>query len=843
MIKKIKQYKFYLIAFFIPCLILLFTFIFRCYIRNTTVFMSDSYAQYFSFFSYFKDVLSGKQSLFYSLNSGLGSEMLGTYAYYLASPINLILIFFKKEYIDIFFMITIILKISLSSLFMYIYVSKKQTPNMWKLIFSLCYAFMAYNINYYFNVMWLDGVMFAPLLICGIEKLVEKNQGKLYTIILLLSIFSNYYIGISLSIFSCIYFIYYLFLNYKKQDKKYIISRIKKFLITSILAGLSCMILIIPSFIQIMETKRQVDLNNIISTTFLEFLSKGYIASHNFENILNFSGVNWYCGIIIIVLVCCYFMNHKISKKEKIASLSVIAIFLLSFFIPILNIIWHGLSYPNGFNYRYSFLFSLFLIILSSRQIEKQESLSKIKFLIFLLVYIILSFVLVLKKYSYNIYYLIDVSLLLLILYAFIIESLIYLKRKSEIKLIKILLLILVCGEFIFNIFLTFRDYEFTYIDNKNDIKYKNEAIEKNRDNYHRMEFTMNNTLNDSLLLNYNGFNSFNSMLKQDIPKFIDKLGFTVQNNAIYYHNGNLISDSILGISKKYGIEQPLEGYQKIGEYQCSTLNGIFYELGKTKCNVLENKHVLQLGYMINKNYLKHIKKYQNDNVFEYNNLLLNSMVNKNLSYFKRYKPNHVTSNIYEYNLDDQDYIYLYMAVDFKAQKEKLPCVNIYINGKLYEKLTINNRGIKIIKNEFKDQKIKIHFEVIGEANISSIPLLYSLDNDLVYKQLEELKQNELQITKLKTTKIEADIEATKQKNILFLSIPYSKGWDIYVDSKKQPKIKLYDTFLGVELKPGKHHITLRYHQPGLKISVVISSISLILLTFLIKKEVKDQKK
>ena len=256
MIQKFKKYKFHLLAFIIPIVVLGFIYIIRCQLRGSTFFISDSYGQYLPLFSYFKDVIDSKQSLMYSFSKGIGGSMFGTYAYYLASPLNFLIIFFSKQNLYIFFATMVILKLGLSSLFMYIYVSKRKIKQSLKLIVSICYALMAYNINYYFHVMWLDGIFLAPLLLLGIEKLIDQNKSLLYGIVLFLAILSNYYIGFMLCIFSCLYFSYYLFINYNKQGKKYIFDRIKKFIITSFLAGMATMILILPALLELLSISR-----------------------------------------------------------------------------------------------------------------------------------------------------------------------------------------------------------------------------------------------------------------------------------------------------------------------------------------------------------------------------------------------------------------------------------------------------------------------------------------------------------------------------------------------------------------------------------------------------------
>lgn len=834
-----KKYLFHILSFFVPCFILFFIFLFRCFFRDQTILTSDAYAQYLSFFSYLKRVITSGESLFYQLGSGLGSEMFGTYAYYLASPLNILLIFFPKEHLDIFFMVIVVLKISLSSFTMFLYMrSKKTLGNIWKLIFSFCYAFMAYHVGYYFHVMWLDGMIFAPLIIFGIEKLISSNHSKLYAISLLLAIFSNYYIGFSLCIFSCIYFIYYIVI--KNYSKRIIIQRSFKFLVVSVLVGLSLTFLIFPTLIQITSIEREVTFSSDYLTSILDFFQKGYIGSQNYDNVLNTNGVNWYCGIIIILLVLRYFLNHQISKKEKIASFIVLCIFLLSFKVTILNVIWHGFSNPICFNYRYSFLFSFFLILISERAIEKIEPLSTAKFLIFLFSYIIISLIAILYDRTWTHYLFVLISVFLLIIYECVIECI--LQEKNKEKLLIILLCLLVTVELSFNMFLTFRDYRFAYVIDQKDLWNRDHIILKNSDEFSRMEFTSLNTSNDSLVSNYYGITVFNSMLNHNVSSFLSRFGFTFQSNSIYYNtSGTLISDSILGVTNKYGMEEDRENYIKKREYSCSSFSGLFYDLGKKKCGIYENKNALSLGYMVHENATKKIDDQSYDDVFEYQNLMLNSMTNQRIKYFKPYKIIPIYVDQMQYQLDDSDIIYLYMDSSFGMEENHIiPAINIYINDQLLVTLDKNNHGIQKIKNNFKNQLVTVRFEVVGGVKIYSMPVLYSLDSKLAKQSLLDLSSHSLTIQSISNTKIQATIDATSDKPILFLSIPYSDGWSIYVDGKKEKKLKLYNAFLGVKLKSGKHQIELKYETPGFLIGLVISVCSFIILTvYLILEEKK----
>ena len=70
----------------------------------------------------------------------------------------------------------------------------------------------------------------------------------------------------------------------------------------------------------------------------------------------------------------------------------------------------------------------------------------------------------------------------------------------------------------------------------------------------------------------------------------------------------------------------------------------------------------------------------------------------------------------------------------------------------------------------------------------------------------------------------------TGDSEVLFLSIPYSKGWTCYVDGKKTTLHPADTMFSAVEMNAGHHDIKLVYHTPGLFAGFILSLLGLILL-------------
>ena len=71
----------------------------------------DMYHQYCPFFTEFLEKLQNGGSLMYSWKLGLGSDFVSLYAYYLASPLNVLLMLCPKSYVIEFMTLLILVKI------------------------------------------------------------------------------------------------------------------------------------------------------------------------------------------------------------------------------------------------------------------------------------------------------------------------------------------------------------------------------------------------------------------------------------------------------------------------------------------------------------------------------------------------------------------------------------------------------------------------------------------------------------------------------------------------------------------------------------------------------------
>lgn len=807
---KNKHYK--LLSFFVPICIAIFAFvIINLYLGNNNFLVCDLRYQYLSIFCKLKDILTNGGSLFYSFSKSLGGGMFSTWTYYLTSPLNFLITLFSKEYIVYIIEIIYFIKIGLCGLFMYIYLSK-HFKKEGTIIFlaSLCYSLMAYNINYYWNIMWFDCIYFIPLILLGIDNLINKKKIRLYVGCLFLAILSNYYIGFMLCIFIVIYFIYMLVNTYKFNDnKKEIKKDIITFILSSLIVGMLSCIILVPTMIELQNTAKQLGSGileplKIIYNPF-DIISKLLLGSNNAFNMINPDTVNIYCGLITIPLTLLYFFNKNISKKERISSLIIIIIFLLSFVISYLNMIWHGFTFPAFLNYRYSFLYCLFIIILSVQSFINLNKISKKESIIYGGIWLIISIVLFVLNYEYLSQLSIIISFIFMMLYTIIL----YFYSHKKLKKLKIILIILIILELFLNITQSLNEYDqngSNAIDDHYLIKINNNIKDFTPlpNEFYRMGTNFNYTYNDSMVFNYNGLTVFLSTVEDNIILFLSKCGYSSGlNHALYSSGSTKVIDSILSI--RYNLET----------------KDIINELDKYEVlyNTNRNSDYLPLGFMINDNNKEYFDIYGSP--FEYQNMLFKYLYKSEMDYLISYDIEKINNNEYIINIDNNYDFYMYFNINQNDLSYEVYLDDKYMGNINYEKKLIP------VKNEYINNA-KLDIIPNGDYNFKDNLDIYYLNYDNFKEGIDELKQNIFNIKLFKDDYIKGNVDVKNDRQTLWTSIPYNKGWKILVDGKETSYKETWDTFINVDLEEGYHEIEFIFETKGLKLGLVIFLIGVI---------------
>lgn len=187
---------------------------------DNTVLRMDLYHQYGPLFSELYDRVTHGYSLVYSWTTGLGSSFTGNLFNYCASPFAIFIFLTGHKNMPEAIAFMILFKAVLSSMTFTYYINKTNKANRTESVaFGLLYAFCSYFVAYSWNVMWLDAMAVFPLVILGIERIINRNKPALYIVMLTYVMFTNYYMAYMVCILSVIYYLYFYFGRYKFSDR------------------------------------------------------------------------------------------------------------------------------------------------------------------------------------------------------------------------------------------------------------------------------------------------------------------------------------------------------------------------------------------------------------------------------------------------------------------------------------------------------------------------------------------------------------------------------------------------------------------------------------------------
>ncbi len=836
MIKKFfKNYYIEILSFIIP----MFIFLLACAFSKIYPFGDkyivayDGSAQYPGFTNILMNVLKGKQSLFYTFKGGLGYNFYATAIYYLFNPTNLLAIFFDSSNTMIFYELIIFLRIGLCGLTMSIYLRNKEKLSKGRLLFSIAYALMAYNVVYFYNFMYFDTVVLLPLVILGLDKLIEGKSSKTYIIFLTLSIISNYYIGSMVCIFSLLYFIYKYIIIDKNKRK----GIIKKFIISSLLSGLMSAFVLIPEFFELMRGK--VDLYKDDYTVYnkwsMDFLSSFYrlsIASYTNRDQIE-GAPNIYCSLLVLVYTILFFFNKKYSKKERIATLIFICFFLLCFSFNFLDYAWQFFQKPCWYPNRYSFVFSFLLIITAYKAYNNKETIiinNKLLYVILISLILIImgaAFYEKIYKNDFAKYLFLALSIICIVEYMF----------SYKIKLLPFLITVIFIFEVSANTLLAVKEISFakkasTYDETFNEISNSFnyiEEIDPIKNNFYRSDSQAWTNINNPGTYNYNGLMVFDSVRNGSLMHFLEYYAkYIVSDECSTRFNAlNPVYTSLLGF--KYFVSGNIENYYE-------NIND------NLKYKVYKNNEYLSLGFMVNNEFKNIIL--QEKAPYENTNEIVNKSLNKELNVVKK----DYYSYIETYKEDDK-YIYYdketggYVMFDGIPDKDYFVFPNpnhdnatsnfMYINDE--HDIYYNNFSAYLLK---KGQKYAMRFVTNEEKTNKDRLFIYLMDVNAYKSWIEEMRKNQLEIiTYEKDNYIKGKVNVTKDKTTLFTSIPYDDGWKVYVDGKRVKYDKLLTAFIGLDLTEGEHIIEFKYIPKGLILGSIISFISLIGTIFYVRKQ------
>lgn len=879
-----KNKKLYFFAFLIPATIMLVIFaIQQIYPFGERSFLHiDMYHQYFPFLVEFYHKIKNGESLFYSWNAGIGSNFLALYVYYLASPTNWLCLLLPESALMEFISYMVIIKIGLCSVSFTYYIKKHfHTESYSILLFSLFYALSGYMAAYNWNVMWLDCIVLAPIIILGLEQLVQEGKSNLYCISLGLSILSNYYLSIMICIFLVLYFFVLLICknphdgtNSKPLDlpklcniKNYYGKAILRFGIYSLLAGGMAAILLIPELAALRFTEfSSFNFPNRVKTYFPII---DMLARHSFNVTVETGLDHWpniYCGVAVFLLLPLYIMQHNIPIREKVSKLILLFFILISYSTNVLNFIWHGLNYPDSLPARQSFLYIFLLLVLcyeAFMHIQNHTGKEIMGLFLGILFFILLCEKLVTDDAFTSASFLL--TGIFLICYAGMLHM--YRTNSQMKQYVAFFTFILVIFEAGANTYLTSVPTvsRTTYWSNYDSYQTLiDRTIEKEDNDFFRFDKFSRRTQNDAMFVGFQSATCFSSTSNALVKDFYEKYG--MKSSRVYYCFDGATPFTAALLANRYML------------YTADIGESDIFELVDTegKLYLYKNKYSLPLGYMVSSEMVSssdmnsitaHHNEFVGGNLdsSESSNVLSDDEILEEL--FSNVEE--VTENIHEDEKADglnpierqnrlvnrlgfEDTAFLYTPID---QINDFASLEVTEDGHYYAytrntaidniKMTCDGSSTKTFKSIKKKFILDLGYHTAGSTltlsseNGEELGLsVYKLNQEVLEDFIASLSEQTLTVDNYTDTTIEGHIDV-KNAGELVLSVAYEPGWTVLVDGKEAEIDLFEDTMISVYLTEGSHTISLTYYPEGFHVGILISIISLVLFLglFYVKKK------
>ena len=829
-----------------------------------TCMIVDMHHQYGPLLAKLRAMLLEGNSFFYSFDLGMGASVLPAFAYYLASPFNVLLVLFPESLLaEGIFLITILKNMLIAASFALCiqYVYGKRTPMVAAV--SLMYSMMMYVLAYSWNVMWLDGVFALPLVVMGFEHMMRRGKYLPYVLSLAYALYANYYIGFMLCVFLVLYFFAYLL----RQKREFTNNRMAlwRFTLGSLLGGGLAMFLVLPTFLSLGQTSAAGAKMPDWDVYFEMFDMLGRHLYRVSPTIRSRFLPNLYCGIAAVVLVPLFAMNEGIPRRRRMVYMALLAVLAFSLPLNQVNLLWHGLHAPNDLPYRFSFLYCFVLLLLSYETLLHIRTVRPRQIVATFLG--VLTFIMVEERfgdgetYGFRTLYF---SLLLAAVYAVL--CFLLSQQKVRRRVGALLVLTVVTMEMTLNAsnvidqldsqeFYTNHDH---YVDNiatagaRRAVEVMEKQLDQSGDLFARMEFLPRRTCMDTALFQYNGITSFASSNSYRTTRFMGAMGYAVNGvNSYLYKSFIPMTDSLLGI-RYVALEGNLTAHAQLQQVDYAYVSNA---QGENKAYyIYENTAALPIAWRANDTVKAWASSYYNP-VESINGLYASMtgntapvLVPMQLEAYNDLRGAVTINGVYGFQLKSSSS----KTAELRACADVDGQYFIYVDCRSASSIQVmqgdNSWSVTTHEPFFIDAGhltagTPVSVTVSSNSSCAGNVYVVRMDADVFNSAIETLRADGLQVTEYTDNRIAGNVTASAAGTMV-TSVPYDAGWRVKVDGKPVSTYALDKALpdgveeqdskggalLGFDIPAGAHEVELEFVPHGFVPGVMITLVSLLLI-------------
>ncbi|GFH40188.1 ABC transporter permease [Lactococcus insecticola] len=816
---------------------------------NTTVLAGDAYHQYVAFHALFSSILHHGSGFFYSFTSGLGLNFLSFSAYYLGSFFMPITYFFNASNMpDALYLLTL-LKFGCIGLSSFIALKNMYSKLSNWLVLSLsgAYALMSFLVNQSEIIMWLDVFIWIPLILWGLHSLMDTQKRTLYFVSLALLFIQNYYFGFMMAIFLTGYFFV------RMTFDGWSFRKLLDFAITSLLAGLASLIMILPMYLDLKANGEAFTPVTSLWTDkswYLDIFSKNFVASYDTTQYGAVPSI--YVGILTLFLAILFFATKSIRLRTKIAFFLLLSFIIASFYLRALDLFWQGMHTPNMFLHRYSFVFSILVVIMAAETLTRLAEI-RLRWLLSLSFLTCTAFVATVLSKHYNYVKSLNSTLTLLFGIAYLVLLVASRKKWLSAKQFYIFVSLFMFSELAINAYYQLNgisdEWHYSsrasYDNNTKKIMPAAEKIAKDdQTDFSRMDETQPDTANDGMKYGYNSLSQFSSVRNRKSSSTLNLLGFRSDgtNLNLRYPLNTVLMDSIFDIRYNLNSNEPA----KYG-FEPTSLP-----------NLTKNTAALPPAIFVANGYSD--VKLKKKAIIANQTAFVNALSGTSSQFFKQFYTDKETTNaaitggngrvtLTQKNAAEISLSYTVTAPAKSQSYLKFADATYQNTDAQYVKVTLSsgNATRTLFVNTY-DTGSLINLGYFEKSTQVTVTLEFPQNRYVNFDTTEfwamPVNTYNSAIAKLKSNPVTAkevknglNLTVTaKTSGDLFITVPYDKGWSAKVDGKSVTVKQAQTGFMRVPVSKGQHKVQLRFVPQGLKAGSICFVIAIVLFTIYNKK-------
>ncbi len=784
----------------------------------------------------------------WSWEGALGFNAIVQNAYYTNSIFNFLLLPFSS-YARLSAMDFLLFgKLSLSAaLFAYFLEKKGGKGSFLTMALGMAYGLSAYMIAYIAQPMWLDLAIWVPLVILGLERMLAGGKPWLYVVFLSLSIYSNFYIGFAVCIFTGLWFVAAMLTDGVPRNAKRVFRDTGKFALLSLASAALSAFVLLPLYYG-MQTWISSSLSFEKEIGFYHSLSQvidnmTVMAKSSWE----YGVANIYCGAAVMFFFLLFLLNDRVSVKKRIVFGVFTVFMLLSFELNILDFIWHGFHFPNQLPGRQSFLFVFLVLTAAHETLTKTEGLSPLKIIFSVLIAAGFFFVGIgesadpmLRLVSAMI--VLVCGIILLLPFAMRTESM----RRFSASALSFLIMAeaLTSGIVVLERYGRSTD-AVAYSRSDSDMAALTEKYESETDDFYRTEMTQNFTFDPGMLYGYHGISYYSSTMNGSIYAMMQRLGNRVYAlNVSTIYQPTPIQDMMFAVKYHYATNDNQVGYAETIE--------------KTETvTVKKSPYALPVAYVVS----DRIKSYTSEGklpmeaqgdflyqatggavstvheafggVLRYDNARF--FMSGGKEYYTALDPQ--TSTVVTYTMDATASGAFFLDFEYNVGTYE-----VYIDGRKVASGECGRAPLCYVGEVEEYMPINVIVTTKGYSTVLCGVHGYTVSDEALSAAHEMLSAGALDVERATDTKIKGSLHATED-GVLYSSIPANVGWEIYIDGEKAQTFAVDGALLACEITAGEHEVVYRYRMPGLMGGILLSLLGAFILTGYAFYKKKQKKK